>query len=528
MLVGEPGIGKTRTAEELATIAAGCGAEVLWGRCPEERGAPPYWPWVQIIRSHITTSDANITRSELGPGASVVAEVVSDIRGFWPDLETPVPIDDPDAARFRLFDAISSFLRRMSQSRPVILILDNLHWSDEASLRFLEFVAQELAEIPMLIVGTYRDVEIARGHPLFRALGDLTRQRLFSRVLLRGLDEEEVGQLISARAGLEPPTQLAQRIHLQTEGNPLFVEEMIHLMSSEGIFRDEAFAPPDQWKFRLPEGVREVIGRRLDMLSQRANDVLTVGAVIGRRFELRQIAAAAEVESKMDLLEVLEEAVNARIIHELPDGADQYEFTHALVQQTIAAELSATQTVRMHARVATALEQLYVDEANDHAQELFEHFVQAETVLGIEPVIRYATIAGSRALDAVDPASALIYLEAGVEAFGDNVPDERLADLLAGLGRAQVSTLERAEMQTAIDNVTRAFDIYIQLENEEAAIRAAMTPMWSVHGPTGRADLIERALARVEESSEEQARLLTEFGLWVSHERGDYEMAKEV
>lgn len=525
MLVGQPGIGKTRTAEELAAIANTHHATVLWGRCHEESGAPPYWPWVQIIRSYAAETEAARVRTELGSGAAVVAEVVNDLREMWPDLPPPAAIDDPEAEQFRLFDSICSFLERAARNRTLVLILDNLHWADETSLRVLEFVVQELTDIPMLIVGTYRDVDVARGHPLYRTLGDLTRQRRFSRVLLRGMNKEETSMLISSLANIEPPVNFVDQLYLQSEGNPLFIGEMIRLLSAEGLFRSDLDIDPRRWETRLPDGVREVIGRRLDRLSVSANKVLTVAAFFGRQFELRQLTAFDEDSIEDDLIGLLEEALNAQIIEELQDSAGKFEFTHALIQQTLAQELSHTRSVRMHARIASALELLYGDDGDNHAEQLIGHFVQAETVLGTDSIVHYALIAGQRALDVIDPASAVGYFEAGVEAFGGDQPDERLAELLAGLGRAQISTLERTELQTAIDNITRAFDLYLQLGNKDAAIQVAMTPMPSVHGPTGRADLLERALVLVEDGSAEQARLLAEYGLWVSHERVDYESA---
>ena len=527
MLVGEPGIGKTRTAEQIASIAQDRNAEVLWGRCPEVRGAPPYWPWVQIIRSYSERQDPEMIRAELGTGAAVIAEVVVDLHEILPDLPAPPVTDDPEAARFRLFDAITSFLKRVSQKEPLVLILDNLHWSDEASLRLLEFVAQELPEMRLLIVGTYRDVDVARGHPLYRTLGDLTRQRLFSRVLLRGLEDEDVGRFIAAHVDVPVPASLVEKIYVQTEGNPLFVSEMVRLLAAEGQLQADTLAESDRWSIRLPEGIRETIGRRLDRLSEEANEMLTMAAVIGRQIELSQLAAIDEVRSEDELLALLEEALEAHVIDELPGGPGRFEFTHALIQQTLAEELSATRTVRMHARIASALEKLRDDHADAHAEELLEHFMQAETVLGTDPIIHYAIVAGLRALEAIDPASAAGYFESGIEAFGQQEPDERLAHLVGGLGRAQVSTLERKELQTAIDNVTRAFNLYLELGRTEAAIQVAMTPMLSVHGPTGRADLIERALEIVDDETAEWARLMAEFGLWASHERADYEMAKD-
>ncbi len=167
MLAGEPGIGKTRTAQELATLAEQLGAQVLWGRCYEEAGAPPYWPWVQPLRAYVQQTGAEQLGAEMGPGAAAIAEIVVEIRAKLPDLETP-PDLEPESARFRLFDSISTFLKNGSHSQPLMLVLDDLHWADKSSLLLLEFLALEIAGSSLLVIGTFRDVELSRQHPLSR------------------------------------------------------------------------------------------------------------------------------------------------------------------------------------------------------------------------------------------------------------------------------------------------------------------------------------------------------------------------
>ena len=169
-LAGEPGIGKTRTAQELATYAVLRQAQVLWGRCYEGQGVPPYWPWVQTIRSYVRKHDPEQLRSEMGAGAADIAEIVPDVKEQLPDLE-PAPALDPEAARFRLFDSITSFLKGASTSKPLVLVLDDLHWADESSLLLLQFLARELTGSRLLVIGTYRDVELSRRHPLAEAPG---------------------------------------------------------------------------------------------------------------------------------------------------------------------------------------------------------------------------------------------------------------------------------------------------------------------------------------------------------------------
>ena len=204
MLVGEPGIGKTRTAEELATGAQSCGAQTLWGRCREQQGMPPYWPWLQSLRSYIQQQTPEKLQTEMGLGAADIAEIVPELRSKLPDLESP-PVLEPDQARFRLFDSITTFLKNAAKSQPLLLILDDLHWADHSSLLLLEFLAREIQSIPLLVLGTYRDVEVSRRHPLSETLGSLIREQHFLRVQLPGLAEPEVEQLIQKAAAFSLP-----------------------------------------------------------------------------------------------------------------------------------------------------------------------------------------------------------------------------------------------------------------------------------------------------------------------------------
>ena len=195
MLAGEPGIGKTRTAQELASHAGGQGVQVLWGWCYEQEGAPPFWPWVQPIRDYVGQCDPQRLQTEMGPGAADIAEIVPEVRQKLPDLAPP-PYLDPEQARFRLFDSIAAFLKNAASSQPLLLILDDLHWADKPSLLLLEFLARQMVESRLLVVGTYRDMELSRQHPLSETLAQLSRHPVFQRQQLLGLSQEETGRFI--------------------------------------------------------------------------------------------------------------------------------------------------------------------------------------------------------------------------------------------------------------------------------------------------------------------------------------------
>ena len=172
MLAGEPGIGKTRTAQELASYAETRGALVFWGWCYEGEGAPPYWPWLQPLRSYVQERDADQLRREMGAGAADIAQIVPQVRERLTDLE-PSPTLGPEQSRFRLFESLTTFLRNSARSRPLVIVLDDLQWADRSSLLLLEFLAREIVRSPLMVLGTFRDVGVSRQHPLSQTLGNL-------------------------------------------------------------------------------------------------------------------------------------------------------------------------------------------------------------------------------------------------------------------------------------------------------------------------------------------------------------------
>jgi len=544
-LVGEPGIGKTRTALELATYAGLRQAQVLWGRCYEGEGAPPYWPWVQAIRSYVRDVDPEQLRSEMGAGAADIAEVVSDVREQLPGLQAP-PQLEPEQARFRLFDSITAFLKSAARRKPLVLVLDDLHWADQPSLLLLEFVARELASARVMIIGTYRDMELSRQHRLSHTLGELNRERLFQRVLLRGLDQDDVGRFIELASGVTPPSGMVEAVHRQTEGNPLFVTEVVRLLVQEGEMTQEKAGQRDSWSVRIPEGVREVIGRRLDRLSERCCETLTIASVIGREFTLEHLGPLIEDLTEDRLLEVLEEALSARVIEELPRSVGRYQFTHALIQETLAGELSITRRVRLHARIAQVLEAQYGASAEAHAAELAHHFGEAVTVTGNEKFIQYSLAAGDRALAAYAYAEALEYFQGGLSAkqglstgtVGSEASlraasveparDAETAGLLAGLGRAQAATLERNKMGEAVATLSAAFDYYAQIQDIDRVVAIAEQPFYPAAGlRIGQADLIGRAITLAPPDSSALGSLLSRHCRFLGIEEADYAGASE-
>ena len=279
MLAGEPGIGKTRTSQELAMMAEGGGTQVHWGRCYEELGTPPYWAWVQTMRSYIEQASTEQLAADMGPGASYIAEIVPEIRGKLQELTTP-PSLEPEQARFRLFDSITTFLKNAAHRQPLMLVLDDLHWADQSSLLLLEFVAREIETSRILLVGAYRDVEVSRRHPLSQTLGALVREKLFYRVQLQGLTQQEVTEFVQGNVGITLTPEAAGVMHERTDGNPFFISELTRQVPSENITEDP------EWASIIPKGVRDGIdGQR----TQSRRDYRSVIPALPRKGGSRQL-----------------------------------------------------------------------------------------------------------------------------------------------------------------------------------------------------------------------------------------------
>ena len=359
----------------------------------------------------------------MGPGAASIAGIISEVRGKLPDLEPP-PALEPEQARFRLFDSITSFLKNAARSQPLMLVLDDLQWADRSSLLLLEFIGPELGGTGLLLVGAYRDVEVSRRHPLSQTLGALVREQLFHRVQLDGLTQQEVRELVQGSAGITLTLEAAEVIHKRTDGNPFFVGEVTRQVTLANISEDQG------WASIIPEGVRDALGRRLNRLSDQCNQMLTTASIIGREFEFRLLNSLMGDTTEVQRLAAMDEAVEAHFIEELPGRKERYQFTHALIQETLAGELSTTRKARLHGRIAEALELLYGADAEAHAAELARHFAEAQTALGVEKLIRYSLLAGERDLATHAYEEALAQFQRALEAKPESTEGGRRVSVL--------------------------------------------------------------------------------------------------
>jgi tetratricopeptide (TPR) repeat protein len=447
MVSGDAGIGKTRIAEQISEEATRLGFAVLWGRSIEAREAPapPYWPWVQALRGLIRSTDDAALRADMGQGAADIAGVLPEVAERL-GVEVPKALEDAEQGRFRLFDSVAVYLQRASARRPLVIVLENLQWAGRPSLLLLEFLAQALADSPVLVIGTYRGAEVSRRHPLFETLGALNREPGFFRIRLQGLESGTVARFVEAIAGFPAgstmPSGLIDAIRQRTEGNPFFVSEVIRLLVDEGILApgQSTMMPANGQPLvvRIPEGITEVIWKRLNRLSDPCNRVLSHAAVIGREFELDVLRLLLDDMSGDAVLASLAEATAADVVGENVRVAGRYRFNHALIREALYDELSGASRARHHARVGAILEQVHAADLAGHLSELAHHFFEAARGGGGRKAMDYAIEAGRQAESVLAYEEAARFYQIALDALERGNPhDENLkCELLLGMTRS--------------------------------------------------------------------------------------------
>jgi tetratricopeptide (TPR) repeat protein len=411
LLEGEPGMGKTRLLQELAASAGDRGMQVLWGRCYEGEGAPPFWPWIQILRRYLTSSTPETLQAEIGAGAAALAQVIPEIRQRLTDLPS-LPALEPAQERFRFFDSLTTFLQNAARRRPLVLIFDDLQWADTPSLLLLQFVAREVPTTPLCLVGTYRALALHPHHPLTHACAELARIPTQQYLRLQGLSHHEVAHFLALTTGMTPAESVVTSLHQRTEGNPFFLTEMVRLLVTED--GATAFCPPQaENRLALPQSVREAIGRRVRPLPPPCQHLLRLASVMGRTFDvetLAQVTGTAHVQ----LVQTLDHAVAAHIITPVLPAAGQYRFAHMLFRDTLYADLPTEQRLRWHRQIGEALE------ARWGCQDALEHGLPPEAMAaaGTEPILAVLAWHFFEAMGSTnDGAKALRYaVQAGVHA----------------------------------------------------------------------------------------------------------------
>ena len=509
LLTGEPGIGKSRLADEVIRRARERHADVLIGRCWEAGGAPAFWPWVQSLRGYIRGLDPAILRSELGAGAADVAPIVPELQRILPGL--PAQTADPEGARFRLFDATAEFLHTASLRRPMLLFLDDLHAADAPSLLLLRYLARQLGASRILVLAACRTIDPAPGDPLRAMLADVVREPTTRRLVLQGLTESNVAEYVELTVGQAASSERVAALHEETDGNPLFLVEMVRLLAIEKRTPETVLD--------IPESIRDVISRRLTHLSDECNRVLLLASVLGREFNPAALADLAQV-SPDDLLEVLDEAMSAGVVAPVPGAVDQLRFAHVLIRDTLYDGLTTARRVRLHRLAVDALTDLYGPDPGSHLTELAHHAIAGSD---FNRALDFARRAGDRALASLAYEEAARLYQVALEAADLCAAPGRIrGELMLAQGEAQVLA---GDGPTARETLLRAAGIARADGDADLFGRAALAyggrDIW---GPRREWDprylpLLEEALALCgDRDSVVRSRLLTRMA---SALRGD-------
>lgn len=402
MIAGEAGVGKTRLVEEVAAQVRD--AAVFFGHCSEMEGSPPYQPFVEIARNWLASVSLADLHEQLGDTAPVMATLVPEIHHLIPDLLPLAPLR-PDQEQLRLMHSFTRFVGRASAARPWLLILEDLHWADQASLQLLHHLARHAITMSLLIVGTYRDVELEPRHPLHGLLQSLSRSPAYRYVSLDRLDQDAVRLLLEQIWQPDVPEAWVTAIYQHTGGNPFYVQEVAKGLSEEGAVTCQdgvwRFAPIGEVK--LPQSVRDIVLRRVARARPATQEMLRRAAVLGEQFNLTDLLAI-EDEPEDQALESLDEALERRLIREMDPGAG-LGFCHTEIQQVIYEDMSLARRRALHRRIATALEQRTGD-VESMAEQLARHFTQAGDC---EKGFVYSLQAAERAVAVYAYQTALIW-----------------------------------------------------------------------------------------------------------------------
>ena len=514
LVSGEPGIGKSRLVDELGARARERDLAVLRGRCWEAGGAPAFWPWVQLLRAHIRSADAEDLRRQMRAGAAELAELLPELRDALGVLPRP-EVRDPEALRFRLFDAVATFLHSLAAEKGgLLVVLDDLHAADEPSLRLLDFVARTVADSRLAVMGAYRDTETGPGHPLERLVGDLVREPSVARIALGGLRRRDISDYLELSSGSRARDEAVEALHASTAGHPLFLVEVVRLLTEEGRLESADLAGA------VPAGVREAIDNRLEHLPKRTRESLAIASVVGAEFDPALLERLATDE---DMADALDEAIAARLITAAAGAPGMLRFSHALVRDALYGALPAARRRQLHGMIAVELERRHAADPGPHLAQLAHHFFEAGSD---NQAVEHAQLAAERAGSQLgyEEAARLYRLALRALDRSDAAEPARRCDLLLPLGDAQARAGDDAG---AKETFLRAAEIARLKGMAERLGRAALGYggrwVWTVlRDDPHIIPLLEEAIAALpSEDSELRARLLARLAAGPLKGKGD-------
>ncbi len=501
LLAGEAGIGKSRLAAELGVRATGEQFVILRGHCSEQGTAFPYAPWVDALRAFLAPKSTTEATQLLGAFGSELVKLLPELSLLVPSLQ-PTPPLDPEAEKHRLFESLARLVASLATAHPLMIVLEDIHWSDEQSLELLHFLVRRIAALPILMIATYRSDESS---PRLRQhLVDLNRERLVDEILLRPLARLDVDQMVQAILKTEHPITADRLAVLMTltEGNPFFVEEMLRSLVEAGTLPSQASA------LQIPRSIEHMVQRRAEQLTETTRHILSTAAVIGERFDfglLQEVAARDE----QSLLQIMKELIAAQLIVE--ETADQFAFRHALTREAIYASLLLRERQALHKQIGETMERRWGATGDSHAAELAYHFDQAAVW---DKALEYSQLAGEQAQRLHAPREALVHFSRALKAAerlnrmpSSSIPRDR-AHALELLGEFEPA---RVDYEMALDLARREED-----RRGEWTTLIDLGFLWQSRDWVRAGDYFERALdlARALDEPALIARSLNRLGNW--------------
>jgi eukaryotic-like serine/threonine-protein kinase len=473
ILSGEAGIGKTRLAEETARLAAASGARVVWGRCWEDAGAPAFWPWIQLIRESCRLWPEK-PLSPASPGLPYLLKIVPELDPSSTHLpardpSTGLPLAEASMApseRFLLFDAVANLFKGFAADFQLMMILDDLHASDEDSLLLLRFVARDLLQMRILVIATYRDAEAGLSRRNLELLAEISREG--TAVPLRGLSVSEVGQFVEQNARIPADDSTVLALHQATDGNPFFLDEILRLFAAG---HDPARQKLDA-TFVIPESVRAALRRRLAPLGEGTRSLLTIASLIGREFDLGLLEETSALTTEQ-VIAALEEAAANSVVSAVPAASNSYRFTHASMAEMLRAELGLAARVRLHRRIAEAMEKIYAHNLDGYIARIAHHYLEALPMGASDKAAEFARRGAQHARNqfAYSEASRLYGMALQALAAGQKPDRNARYELLLELGDTQARGRSLTEARKSFEE---AFDVARSLGKPDLLSRAAL------------------------------------------------------
>ena len=455
MVVGEAGIGKTHLVNKFMSAARADGAVVLSGRALEGEGQAPYGPWVEAIEGYATGRDTDALRADLGGDAPYLAELATGVRSRIGDVTRPAALG-PNDERLRLYGAITRFCSTIAADAPALVTLDDLHWADRDTLGVMRYMARSLSSSRVLLVGVYRDPELGvdAEHPLMTTLASVRHDVACPTIRLSGLGPEEFRSYLSHVAGQSLPPAFVDHVKRETSGNPFYAREVVRHVAEAETHTTLTEGPRTFGIEGVPEGVRQVVGDRVRRLSTATARLLQDASALTGGFTFRVLMQLTQL-SEGALLDCLDEAVGAGLLHAAAGREDEYEFAHAIVRHALYETQNRDRRVRLHRRVAQALEETYRGQALGHAPELAQQYHLSAELPGASAGLPYALAAATQARNAFAHDRVVVSLRMACDLAGDADLESRI-EILTRLALAEAETIRSSDACVSADRALQA------------------------------------------------------------------------